>query len=138
MLFRSVHPLKLGSDITFPCPPAPSPVLTWTSYTCNRTAKLALWLQKQAVESWHRAVTEQPVVVQEPPESGLGVNSEQRAPEMGWTWGWGTGGKQGKASPQSLGSLSALPLTSYVTLAKSLPLPGSQFSICKMYFSQEW
>lgn len=78
------------------------------------------------------------MVAQEPPESGLGVNSEQRALEMGWTWGWVTGGKQGKASPQSLGSLSALPLTSYVTLAKSLPLPGSQFFICEVYFSQEW
>lgn len=41
-----------------------------------------LWLQKQAVESRYKAVTEQPLVAQEPPESGLGVSREQRALEM--------------------------------------------------------
>lgn len=47
--------------------------------------------------------------------------------------GWEAGGKQKKASPQSLGSLSALPLTSYVTLDKSLPLSRPQFPICERY-----
>ena len=44
-------------------------------------------MQKQAVEPWYRAVTEQPVVAQEPPESGLGVSRGRRALEMGCTWG---------------------------------------------------
>lgn len=45
------------------------------------------------------------------------------------------GDKQGKASPQSLGSLSALPLTSYVTLGESLQFSGPQIPICKMYLT---
>ena len=89
---------------------------------------MVLWLQKQAVEPWYMAVTEQPVVAQEPPESGLGVSRGQRALEMGCTWGWG----QGEAFPETLGSLSALPLSSYMTLGKSLLLPGSLFPICEM------
>lgn len=87
-----------------------------------------LWLQKQAVEPWYMAVTEQPVVAQEPPESGLGVSRGQRALEMGCPWGWG----QGEAFPQTLASLVALPLSSYMTLGKSLLLPGSLFPICEM------
>lgn len=37
-----------------------------------------LWLQKQAVESWYSAATEQPVVAQEPPVSGLAGGREQK------------------------------------------------------------
>lgn len=81
-----------------------------------------LWLQKQAVEPWYLAVTEQPVVAQEPPESGLGVSRGQRALEMGCPWGRG----QGEAFPQTL------PLSSYMTLGKSLLPPGSLFPICEM------
>lgn len=53
-------------------------LLTWTSYTCSRMAKLVLWLQRQVVESWCRVSTTQPVVAQEPPASELRVGMEQR------------------------------------------------------------
>lgn len=72
-----------------------------------------LWLQKQTADSWHRAATEQPGVTQEPPVSGLGVGNRRA----------GHGGRGRWKTPlQSLGYLSALPLTSSVTLGKSLPL----------------
>lgn len=52
---------------------------------------------------------------------------------MGWGVGVGVGGKQEKASLQSLGPITALPLTSFVTLGKPLSLPGPQFPICKTH-----
>lgn len=45
------------------------------------------------------------------------------------------GDEQGKASAQSLASLSAQPLTGYVTLGESLQFPGPQIPICKMYLT---
>lgn len=45
--------------------------LTCISYTCSRTAKFVVWLQKQVVESGRDVTTEQPAVDHIPPASGL-------------------------------------------------------------------
>ena len=72
-----------------------------------------LWLQKQAVEASYRAATEQPAVAHEPPVSGLGEGREQKGRKQKWGGrGGGSRWQAGDSLLQSLGPITALPLTS--------------------------
>lgn len=82
-------------------------------------------MQKQAVESWYRASTEQPEVAQEPPVSGLGAGREQKALKVGWPQARAVAGG-GQPLPV-FGLTDVASPTSYVTLARHCPALGLSF-----------